>query len=125
MRMKEGSSLTSASTSMRRSSLTRTVPASPAIKDIWRYYYVGCPDPEPRWGRNTLVLSLSGDGAAFDRHYVLGDDRYEIEFPGMCKGGDYGYPHTLYKDGYLYVIYSAGKERIHVLRTAADRLPSR
>ncbi|WP_158289359.1 exo-alpha-sialidase [Paenibacillus flagellatus] len=85
-----------------------------------RYYYVGCPDPEPRWIRNPLVLSLSGDGAVFDRHYVLGDDRYAIRYPGMCKGGDYGYPHTRFEDGYLHVIYSAGKESIYVLRTAVD-----
>jgi len=85
-----------------------------------RYYYVGCPDPEPRWQRNPLVLSLSEDGSLFDRNYILGDDRYEIEYPGMHKGGDYGYPHSLFQDGMLYVIFSTGKERINVMRVAVE-----
>lgn len=83
-----------------------------------RFYYVGCPDPEPRWRRSPLVLSLSGDGIHFDRHFILADDStpYEQQAPGMHKGGDYGYPHTLVHDGSLHVIVSRRKEAVEVLR---------
>lgn len=81
-----------------------------------RYYYVGCPDPEPRWARTPLVLSLSDDGIRFDRHFILGSERETPLFPGAYKGGVYGYPHTLVHDGYLYVAYSVCKERIAVMR---------
>ncbi len=84
-----------------------------------RFYYVGCPDPEPRWQRSPLVLSLSeDDGKRFDRHFILADDStpYEQCAAGMHKGGDYGYPHTLVHDGHLHVIVSRRKEAVEVLR---------
>jgi hypothetical protein len=83
-----------------------------------RFYYVGCPDPEPRGQRSPLVLSLSDDGVCFDRHFILADDRtpYEQRAAGMHKGGDYGYPHTLVHDGCLHVIVSRRKEAVEVLR---------
>jgi hypothetical protein len=83
-----------------------------------RYYYVGCPDPEPRGARNPLVLSLSEDGTRFDRHFILTDEEYAQRRPGLHKGGLYGYPHTMVHDGYLYVIVSLRKEAVTILRVA-------
>ena len=87
-----------------------------------RYYYVGCPDPEPRGARNPLVLSLSRDGVRFDRHFILADEEYQMQRPGLHKGGLYGYPHTLVHDGYLYVIVSLRKEAVAALRVALSAL---
>lgn len=81
-----------------------------------RLYYVGCPDPEPRWQRDPLVLSLSEDGVRFDRHFILGHEPYERRRDGLHKGGNYGYPHTLIHGGYLHVIVSRRKEAVQVLR---------
>jgi hypothetical protein len=83
-----------------------------------RFYYVGCPDPEPRWQRSPLVLSLSENGKCFDRHFILAGDStpYEQCAKGLHKGGDYGYPHTLVHDGCLHIIVSRRKEAIEVLR---------
>lgn len=82
-----------------------------------RFYYVGSPDPEPRGERSPLVLSVSEDGATFDRHLILGDDKYERKRAGMHKGGQYGYPHTMVHDDRLYVIVSRRKEAVQVIRT--------
>ena len=82
-----------------------------------RFYYVGCPDPEPRGGRSSLVLSLSEDGVRFVEHFILGDDEYDMKREGLHKGGQYGYPHTMLHGGYLYVIISRRKEAVQVLRT--------
>ncbi len=83
-----------------------------------RFYYVGCPDAEPRWKRSPLVLSLSRDGAHFDRHFILADDAtpYTQRAEGMHKHGEYGYPHTLVHDGHLHIIVSRRKEAVEVLR---------
>ncbi len=51
-----------------------------------RFYYVGCPDPEPRGARNPLVLSLSEDGVRFDRHFILADEEYVQRRPGQAQG---------------------------------------
>jgi hypothetical protein len=89
-----------------------------------RFYYVGCPDPEPRGARCPLVLSLSEDGVRFDRHRILADAStpYEQVKEGLHKGGDYGYPHTLVRDGWLGVIVSRRKEAVEVLRTRIEAL---
>ena len=83
-----------------------------------RFYYVGCPDPEPRYARSPLVLALSEDGVVFDHCRVLADDGtpYRQQREGLHKGGDYGYPHTLVHDGHLCVIVSRKKEGVEVLR---------
>lgn len=85
-------------------------------------YYVGTPDVEPRGKRNPLVLSLSRDGIRFDRHFILKDEPCERIFPGMYKGGDYGYPHTFVHDGYLHVIYSLCKESVSALRIPIETI---
>ena len=87
-----------------------------------RYYYVGCPDPEPHGARNPLVLSLSEDGARFDRHFILADEEYVQRRAGQAKGGLYGYPHTMIHDGYLYTIVSLRKEAVAVLRVALSAI---
>lgn len=87
-----------------------------------RFYYVGCPDPEPRWTRSPLVLSLSEDGLRFDRHFILADSPCPQHAAGMHKIGDYGYPHTLIHDGHLHVIISRHKESVEVLRVPLGTL---
>jgi hypothetical protein len=78
-----------------------------------RFFYLGNP---LAGNRTPLVLSLSKDGVNFDRHFILGDDHYEMRYPGRAKGGEYGYPHALIHDGFLNVIISRQKESVQVLR---------
>lgn len=80
-----------------------------------QFYYVGNPIGG---GRTPLVLSLSRDGVKFDKHFILGETHYERRKPGAAKGGEYGYPHSMIHDGYLYVITSRQKEAVEVLRVA-------
>jgi hypothetical protein len=80
-----------------------------------RFYYLGNP---VGGGRTPLALSLSRDGVTFDRHFILGDSHYESRRPGAAKGGEYGYPHSLVRDGHLHVIVSRQKEAVEVLRVA-------
>lgn len=79
-----------------------------------RFYYVG--NPDPAGARLPLALYLSRDGVRFDEHYVLGNEPYIRRTPGLYKGGNYGYPHSLLHDGWLYVIFSQQKEAIAVVR---------
>jgi len=87
-----------------------------------RFYYVGCPDPEPRGARRPLVLSLSNDGLVFDQHYTLCDQEYVQRREGQAKGGLFGYPHTLIDEGHLHVIVSLRKEAVMVLRMRCDQV---
>ena len=84
-----------------------------------RFYHVGNPVGA---GRTPLALSLSRDGVAFDEHFILGDAHYERRRPGLHKGGEYGYPHSLVHDGWLHVIVSRQKEAVEVLRVALSDL---
>lgn len=86
------------------------------------FYYVGTPDPFPPRTRHVLVLSLSEDGLNYNRHFILQDKQYKLEFPGLHKNGIYGYPSTMVHDGYLYVTVSICKERIMVMRVPCDTL---
>ena len=72
--------------------------------------------------RNPLDLFISSDGENFDKHYILRDEQYDMQFLGLHKGGSYGYPHTLIHDGYMYVIYSKQKEAIEVTRISLSDL---
>ena len=87
-----------------------------------RFTYVGCPDPEPRGARSPLVLSVSEDGVRFCRGLILADDQYEMRREGMHKGGQFGYPHTMVHQGWMYVIISRRKEAVEVLRTPISAL---
>ncbi len=89
-----------------------------------RFFWIGNPESQPVHARCPLVLSLSEDGAIFDRHFVLADEKtlYEPRLPGMHKGGQYGYPHTLIHDGYFHVIVSRVKEAMEVYRLPLSAL---
>ena len=86
-----------------------------------RFFYVGCPDPEPRGARCPLVLSLSGDGLRFDQHFILADEEYQQKHPGLHKGGLYGYPHSMIYQHHLHVIVSLRKEAVMALRLRCDQ----
>lgn len=115
---------------------TWSFPLQTAFTDNWskfhfgqlpdgRFYYVGNPDPEPRWRRNPLVLAISRDGLVFDEQYVLGDEERAVRYPGLYKGGDYGYPHSTVHNGRLSIIYSICKENIAVMNVSLARLKER
>jgi hypothetical protein len=87
-----------------------------------RFYYVGIPDTLHHYDRNPLVLSLSQNGEAFDKNYIIADELYHLKKEGLWKGGQYGYPHTMIYNGYLYVIISRQKEAIETLRFSLKQL---
>lgn len=87
-----------------------------------RFYYVGIPDTLHHYARNPLVLSLSKNGETFDRNYIIADELYHLKKEGLWKGGQYGYPHTIIYNGYMYVIISRQKEAIETLRFSLDQL---
>ncbi|WP_158827476.1 exo-alpha-sialidase [Mucilaginibacter lacusdianchii] len=87
-----------------------------------RVYYVGIPDTLHHYDRNPLVLSVSNDGKQFNHDYVISDEIYKLKKEGLWKGGQYGYPHTIIKDGYMYIIISRQKESIEVLRFKLNQL---
>jgi len=72
--------------------------------------------------RYPLNLHLSGDGVNFNESYILRDEPYSIKYHGLYKGGAYAYPHSIEKDGKLYVIYSKCKETIEVTVLDLDEL---
>ena len=84
-----------------------------------RFYYVGNPVGS---GRTPLVLSLSSAGTQFAEHLILGENHYAQRQTGRWKGGEYGYPHTLVHDGFLYTIVSRQKEAVEVLRVRLAHL---
>lgn len=82
-----------------------------------RYYYIGSPDTISRGARTPLVLSVSTDGFTFNKHYIIANDDYKIQFPqGRWKSGDFGYPYSIVHNDSLYVIVSREKEKIEVIR---------
>ena len=87
-----------------------------------QFYYAGIPDSLHHYVRNPLVLSLSKDGKEFNRHYIIADEEYKLKQEGLWKGGQYGYPHTMIYDGFMYIIVSRQKEAIEVLRFKIDQL---
>jgi hypothetical protein len=89
-----------------------------------RFFALSTPVPGSK--RTPLVLALSRDGAAFDRHWILGDapDTGPRE-PGRHKGGRYGYPWLHVAADTVHAIYSVHKEDIAHLRFPLARLESR
>lgn len=77
-----------------------------------RHAYIG--NPEKDSARCPLVLSLSKDGRVFTTHYLLETQRVQRKFPGIYKGGIYGYPHGVVYQDALFVIYSVWKEDVVV-----------
>jgi BNR repeat protein len=88
-----------------------------------RFYYVGIPDTLHHYARTPLVLAVSADGRFFNKQYIIADGNpYILKSEGLWKGGQYGYPHSLIYNGYVYVIISRQKEAIEVLRFRLDGL---
>lgn len=87
-----------------------------------RVYYVGIPDTLHRNKRNPLVLSVSDDAKLFNNNYIIADEIYKLKHEGLYKDGQYGYPHTMIKDGWMYVIISRLKESVEVLRFKLDQI---
>ena len=81
-----------------------------------RFYYVGIPDTLHRSERSPLVLAISTNGKFFNKQYIIADKPYTLKKQGLWKEGQYGYPHTLIYNGYIYVIISRQKEAIEVIR---------
>lgn len=86
------------------------------------FYYVGIPDTLHHYERNPLVLALSGDGKNFNQQYIIANSLYKLKQEGLWKGGQYGYPYTIIRDQYMYVIISRQKESIEILRFKLDQL---
>ncbi len=89
-----------------------------------RFYYVGIPDTLHHYARTPLVLSLSKDGRLFYKNYIIADQPYSLKKEGLYKGGQYGYPHTIIYNGYMYVIISRQKEAIEIIRFNLKQLHS-
>lgn len=81
-----------------------------------RFYYVGIPDTLHHYARTPLVLSISKDGKLFGENYIIADKPYTLRKKGLYKDGQYGYPHTMIYEGFMYVIISRQKEAIEVIR---------
>ena len=80
------------------------------------FYYVGIPDTLNRSKRSPLVMSLSRDGIHFNRHFLIADEPYKLIKAGLWKEGEYGYPHSLVYNGFMYIIISRMKESVEVIR---------
>ena len=67
--------------------------------------------------RNKLELWISEDGVNFDTCYIIRDEEEpQQQKYGWAKGGRYGYPSVVVRDGYLHVLYSRHKEYMEVSR---------
>jgi hypothetical protein len=87
-----------------------------------RFYYVGIPDTLHRHERTPLVLAISKDGKFFNKQYIIADEAYSLKKEGLWKDGQYGYPHTIIYNGYMYVIISRLKEAVEVIRFKLSQL---
>ncbi len=85
-----------------------------------RYYYIGSPLYSGSNNRAPLMMCISEDGYNFSEQYIICDEDYELLQNGYAKGGTYGYPECIIYDGYLYMIYSLGKEIMQVTRINLD-----
>lgn len=85
-----------------------------------RYFYVGNPDPHPHHARRRLVVSLSNDGIHFDRHYLVCDDVYNRQAPGLGKTGQLGYPDVVIDGDKMVIVVSRMKESIEAFRISLD-----
>lgn len=60
--------------------------------------------------RSKLIISLSENGATFDKMYILVDDPTEQAHDGMLKVNGYQYPNCLVDGDKLLIAYSVNKE---------------
>ena len=56
------------------------------------------------------MLSLSDDGAVFNKMYILVDDATCQSFQGALKANGYQYPNCLVDGDRLFIAYSVNKE---------------
>jgi BNR repeat protein len=87
-----------------------------------RFYYVGIPDTLHHYARTPLVIAVSKNGIFFNQQYIIADELYTLKKEGLWKGGQYGYPHTMIYNGYMYVIISRQKESVEIIRFGTDSL---
>jgi hypothetical protein len=77
--------------------------------------------------RDTLTLSLSADGLAFDRHLVIRDraSAQPIQYPGYGKYPGFQYPAGMWRreTAEMIIVYSEGKENISCTRFPLSSLP--
>ncbi len=85
-----------------------------------KFYCVGIPDTLHRSARTPLVLAVSADGKFFNKQYIIADQPYTLKKAGLWKEGQYGYPHTIIYNGYMYVIISRQKEAVEVIRFSIE-----
>lgn len=74
--------------------------------------------------RQNAYLTWSRDGIRFDHTWLLLHLRYEAT-PGICKGplGGAQYFKSIPRGNYLWVVYSVAKEKVGILRLAAEDFP--
>lgn len=76
--------------------------------------YAVISNPVQKSKRCPLSVSISEDAESFNARYDIATEELPRKFEGMYKGGIYGYPHAVEKDGMLRVICSVNKEDICV-----------
>lgn len=81
-----------------------------------RFYYIGIPDSAHRSARIPLVFAISKNGTFFDKQYIIANQPYHLKQEGLWKDGQYGYPHNIIHNGYIYVIISRLKESVEIIR---------
>ncbi len=75
--------------------------------------------------RIPLVISLSKDGEAFNRAYLLragGKDLQAMRYQGKYKRAGYSYPKATIWNGHLYASYATNKEDVEITRVPLDSL---
>lgn len=77
-------------------------------------YLVG--NPTGRKDRTVLAVLVSGDGRVFTLGRLVegAEDLPGQRYPGRAKTPGYSYPKAVVAQGWLFIAYSVGKERIHV-----------
>ncbi len=79
-------------------------------------------NPNRTGRRCPLAVCLSEDGVNFSDRALIATEPIPMRVAGMYKGGVYGYPNALEKDGVLYVICSVNKEDIYLFRVPVAEL---
>ena len=74
--------------------------------------------------RIPLALTLSKDGARFDRAFLLRGqaDLPPLRYPGKYKHPGFHYPKSVVWNGYLYVGYAVNKEDVGLTRVPLSSL---
>jgi len=79
-----------------------------------KFFILGNPAPN----REILSVWTSSTGNAWGNRYDIANAPYTLQYPGFAKGGSYGYPSLLEKDGEIFAVCSQGKEAISGYRFA-------